>query len=145
MVPAAIAGYDVKAILNRGLGALHANARTTNVGDADGVRFGADDRRARAKAGRDKLTIVTHPEVAAFGTWAEQLIAESTGKHGNGIVPIEGETLGAPASTATTASSSTSAAVSTPKNTSKIKWTATRSRRGSNCSRRPATRSSVSR
>ena len=95
MVPAAIAGYDVKAILNRGVGTLHANGRTTKAGDADGVRFGATIA-ALAKAGRDKLTIVTHPEVAAFGAWAEQLIAESTGKQGKGIVPIEGETLGVP-------------------------------------------------
>jgi transaldolase/glucose-6-phosphate isomerase len=46
--------------------------------------------------GRDKLTIVTHPTVKAFGAWAEQLIAESTGKLGKGIVPIEGEPLGTP-------------------------------------------------
>jgi transaldolase/glucose-6-phosphate isomerase len=96
MVPAAIAGYDVKTILDRGIGTLHANGRTTKVSDADGVRFGATIG-ALAKAGRDKLTIATHPEVAAFGTWAEQLIAESTGKQGKGIVPVEGETLGVPA------------------------------------------------
>ncbi len=95
MVPAAIAGYDVATILDRGIGTLHANGRTTKVSDADGVRFGATIG-ALAKAGRDKLTIVAHPEVAAFGTWAEQLIAESTGKQGKGIVPIEGETLGIP-------------------------------------------------
>jgi transaldolase/glucose-6-phosphate isomerase len=95
MVPAALAGYDVQSLLDRGLGALHANARSTNAGDADGVRFGAA-LGSLAKAGRDKLTIVTHPEVSAFGTWAEQLVAESTGKNGTGIVPIEGETLGAP-------------------------------------------------
>ena len=95
MVPAALAGYDVKTILDRGLGALQANSRTSVVSDAPGVRFGATIGTL-AKAGRDKLTIVAHPEVAAFGTWAEQLIAESTGKSGTGIVPIEGETLGFP-------------------------------------------------
>ena len=95
MVPAALAGYDVKTILDRGLGALHASAKTTAVGDSDAVRFGAAIGTL-AKAGRDKLTIVCHPELAAFGTWAEQLIAESTGKAGTGIVPVEGETLGAP-------------------------------------------------
>ena len=95
VVPAAIAGYDVRELLHRGIGVLHSNARTTNVGDAIGVCFGATIA-ALAQAGRDKLTIVTHPEVAAFGTWAEQLIAESTGKNGTGIIPIEGETLGAP-------------------------------------------------
>jgi transaldolase/glucose-6-phosphate isomerase len=95
MVPAAIAGYDVRSILDRGVSALHSNARTVSVREAAAVRFGSAIG-ALAKSGRDKLTIVTHPEVAAFGTWAEQLIAESTGKNGTGIVPIEGETLGEP-------------------------------------------------
>jgi transaldolase/glucose-6-phosphate isomerase len=95
MVPAALAGYDVKEILERGVGALQSSARTIKVDDADAVRFGATIG-ALAKSGRDKLTIVAHPAVAAFGTWAEQLIAESTGKSGTGIVPVEGETLGAP-------------------------------------------------
>ena len=95
MVPAALAGYDVKKLLDRGLGGLQANSRTSVVPDAPGVRFGAAIG-ALAKSGRDKLTIVCHPEIAAFGTWAEQLVAESTGKSGTGIVPIEGETLGMP-------------------------------------------------
>ncbi len=95
MVPAALAGYDVATILDRGLGALGANARTTPADRSEGVRFGATIG-ALAKIGRDKLTIVAHPEVAAFGTWAEQLIAESTGKSGTGIIPIEGESLGLP-------------------------------------------------
>jgi len=95
MVPAALAGYDVATILDRGLGALQANSRTTKAADAPGVRFGAAIGTLQ-KAGRDKLTIVAHPEVAAFGAWAEQLIAESTGKSGTGIVPIEGEPLGMP-------------------------------------------------
>ena len=95
MVPAALAGYNVKTILDRGLGALQANSRTTKVEDARGIAFGAAIA-ALAKNGRDKLTIVAHPEVAAFGTWAEQLVAESTGKSGTGIVPVEGETLGMP-------------------------------------------------
>jgi transaldolase/glucose-6-phosphate isomerase len=95
MVPAGAAGYDVATILDRGLGELAANDRTANVAESAAVRFGATIG-ALAKSGRDKLTIVAHPEVAAFGTWAEQLVAESTGKSGTGIVPIEGETLGMP-------------------------------------------------
>src|SRR5947209_7568396 len=95
MVPAALAGYDVTAILDRAINAMHANAATTAAYDAPGVRFGAA-LGAFAKGGRDKLTIVTHPSVAAFGAWAEQLIAESTGKSGTGIVPVEGEPLGSP-------------------------------------------------
>ncbi len=96
MVPAAIAGYDVRALLNRGTGALHANSRVTPIQQADAVRFGVAVAQF-AKAGRDKLTIVCHPWIQSFGAWAEQLIAESTGKSGKGIIPIEGEPLGSPA------------------------------------------------
>ena len=95
MVPAALAGYDVQMLLDRGLGAGHANDKTVAVDDAPGARFGAAIG-GLALAGRDKLTIVTHPSVRAFGAWAEQLIAESTGKLGKGILPVEGEELGAP-------------------------------------------------
>jgi transaldolase/glucose-6-phosphate isomerase len=49
-----------------------------------------------AKAGRDKMTLVASPRIAAFGDWAEQLIAESTGKEGQGILPVVGEPLGSP-------------------------------------------------
>jgi len=95
MVPAALAGYDVQLLLDRGLGAMHANDKTVACDSAPGVKFGAAIG-GLALAGRDKLTIVTHPSVAAFGAWAEQLIAESTGKMGKGIVPVEGERLGSP-------------------------------------------------
>ncbi|GAC1621169.1 MAG: bifunctional transaldolase/phosoglucose isomerase [Vulcanimicrobiaceae bacterium] len=96
MIPAALVGYDVKTILDRGIGMLDANDRSVTPSQAPGVRLGTAIATL-AKAGRDKLTIVTHPEVAAFGTWAEQLVAESTGKNGVGIVPVEGESLGSPA------------------------------------------------
>ena len=96
MVPAALAGYNINLLLDRGLGAMHADDKTVAVKDAPGTRFGAA-LGALARAGRDKLTIVTHPSVRAFGAWAEQLVAESTGKMGRGILPVEGEPLGAPA------------------------------------------------
>lgn len=95
IVPAALAGYNINLLLDRGLGAMHANEKTAAVKDAPGTRFGAAIG-GLAKAGRDKLTILTHPSVHAFGAWAEQLIAESTGKLGKGIIPIEGEPLGDP-------------------------------------------------
>ena len=95
MVPAALAGYDLGMLLDRGLGAMHANDKTVAADTAPGVKFGAAIG-ALAQAGRDKLTIVTHPSVRAFGAWAEQLIAESTGKDGKGILPVEGEPLGSP-------------------------------------------------
>jgi hypothetical protein len=69
--------------------------RAASVDDADGVRLAAIVGAA-AKAGRDKLTFVLPEEIASFGLWLEQLVAESTGKHGTGIVPIAGEPLGAP-------------------------------------------------
>ncbi len=94
MLPAALAGYNINLLLDRSLGALHANDKTVASKDAPGARFGAAIG-GLATAGRDKLTIVTHPSVRAFGAWAEQLIAESTGKMGKGILPVEGEPLGA--------------------------------------------------
>jgi transaldolase/glucose-6-phosphate isomerase len=96
IAPSAIAGYDINLLLDRALGAMHANDRTVDPRSAPGVRFGATIG-GLAQNGRDKLTIITHPQVKAFGAWAEQLIAESTGKLGRGIVPIEGEPLGEPA------------------------------------------------
>ncbi len=95
IAPSAIAGYDINLLLDRALGAMHANDRTVDPHNAPGVRFGAAIG-GLAVNGRDKLTIVTHSAVKAFGAWAEQLIAESTGKLGRGIVPIEGEALGDP-------------------------------------------------
>jgi transaldolase/glucose-6-phosphate isomerase len=94
MVPAALAGFDVTAILDRAINSMHAHAPTVVPFDAPGLRFGAA-LGSLAKHGRDKLTILTHPSVHAFGAWAEQLVAESTGKSGTGIVPVEGEPLGA--------------------------------------------------
>ncbi|MHB8145874.1 MAG: bifunctional transaldolase/phosoglucose isomerase [Vulcanimicrobiaceae bacterium] len=95
IVPSALAGYDINLLLDRGLGAMHANDRIVDPKVAPGLRFGAAIG-GLAIDGRDKLTIVTHPDVAAFGAWAEQLIAESTGKLGKGIIPIAGEELGHP-------------------------------------------------
>lgn len=95
MVPAALAGYNINLLLDRGLGAMHADDKTVSVKNAPGTKFGAAIG-ALAREGRNKLTIVTHPSVRAFGAWAEQLIAESTGKMGRGILPVEGEPLGDP-------------------------------------------------
>lgn len=95
MVPAALAGYNINLLLDRGLGAMHANDKTVPPKNAPGTKFGAAIG-ALAREGRNKLTIVTHPSIHAFGAWAEQLIAESTGKMGRGILPVEGEPLGDP-------------------------------------------------
>ncbi len=89
LVPAALAGVDVGALLERARRMADA-CHTAPAADNPGLALGATIGEA-ALAGRDKLTILTSPRLAAFGDWAEQLIAESTGKAGTGIVPIVGE------------------------------------------------------
>ena len=58
-----------------------------------------------ARHGRDKVTLVFPEPIQAFGAWTEQLLAESTGKEGRGLVPVHGEALACRMDTATTASS----------------------------------------
>lgn len=96
MVPAAAIGVDVDAFLRSAqLMAVACGADVppaVNPAVALGLAMGV-----AAKQGRDKVTIVASPEIADFGAWAEQLIAESTGKNGNGLIPIDGEPVGPPA------------------------------------------------
>ncbi len=95
LVPAAIAGIDIAAIVRstrvmmRSCGADVPPAE--NPGVALGIALGA-----AAMRGRDKITIFASPTLSSFGAWAEQLFAESTGKHGKGLIPIDGEPLGRP-------------------------------------------------
>jgi transaldolase/glucose-6-phosphate isomerase len=96
LVPAALLGLDLDAILANAL-AMLGRCRDLEPARNPGVVLGVA-MGALAKAGRDKLTLLPDPEIAAFGAWAEQLIAESTGKHGLGIVPVDLEPL-APAGT----------------------------------------------
>ena len=95
LVPAALLGVDLGELLARARGMAEA-CRTANATDNPGLALGAAMGEA-ALAGRDKLTILTSPRLAAFGDWAEQLVAESTGKAGLGIVPVVGEPVGEPA------------------------------------------------
>ena len=95
LVPAALLGVDLGGLLARALG-MAESCRTANAADNPGLALGAAMGEA-ALAGRDKLTILTSPRLAAFGDWAEQLVAESTGKAGRGIVPVVGEPIGDPA------------------------------------------------
>jgi transaldolase / glucose-6-phosphate isomerase len=88
LVPAALAGVDLATLLDRA--AWMAGQCRRPAGENPGLRLGALIGEAAA-AGRDKLTILTSPRLASFGDWAEQLIAESTGKAGTGIVPVVGE------------------------------------------------------
>jgi glucose-6-phosphate isomerase len=93
MVPAALMGLDVASIVGWGLAMLAASepgfgTALANPATALGLAMGA-----AAKAGRDKLTLIAPPAFEPFGLWIEQLIAESTGKRGTGVVPIVGEDL----------------------------------------------------
>lgn len=94
MVPAAVMGLSVTRLL-AGAQAMGLACRTEDPAHNPGLFLGAV-LGAAAASGRDKCTIVCSPRVATLGMWLEQLLAESTGKEGRGIVPIEGEPLGAP-------------------------------------------------
>jgi glucose-6-phosphate isomerase len=92
LVPASVIGIDLDPLLASGsamLDACHEPDPAANPGVSLGLAIGT-----LAKAGRDKLTFLTDDEIGSFGAWAEQLIAESTGKHGVGIVPVDLEPLG---------------------------------------------------
>jgi hypothetical protein len=96
MVNAALMGLDVKLLLDRAERTVHACSSVVPANENPGARLGCIMGEC-AKAGRDKITILTDPRIASFGLWVEQLIAESTGKDGTGIVPIAGEDIGTPA------------------------------------------------
>lgn len=91
-VPAALLGIDLARLLEQGV--RMAQRCRTDGPDNPGLVLGATIG-ALAKAGRDKLTFLADPAIAPFGAWAEQLIAESTGKQGVGVVPVDREPPGA--------------------------------------------------
>ncbi len=93
LVPAAFLGVDVAELVGRARTMAEAcrAAGPQNPGLLLGAAIGAE-----ALAGRDKLTFSIGPPADRFGMWLEQLIAESTGKEGKGILPVEGEALGKP-------------------------------------------------
>jgi glucose-6-phosphate isomerase len=95
LVPAALVGIDIKSLLERGQEMLDPCRDSTRLEKNPGAWLGATLGEA-ALAGRDKLTLVLPEEIASLGSWIEQLIAESTGKDGKGIVPIDREPLGPP-------------------------------------------------
>ncbi len=97
MVPAALVGVDLETLLERSL-TMACNNEGCNTpvdGDNNGARLGAILGEL-AKSKRDKVTLIISPEIASFGDWVEQLIAESTGKEGQGILPVVGEPVGKP-------------------------------------------------
>jgi len=95
MAPAALMGLDTPHFLDRTEEMVEACAAVVPVEENPGVLLGIVLGEA-AKQGRDKLTIVTAPGISDLGAWLEQLIAESTGKQGKGIIPVDREQLGPP-------------------------------------------------
>jgi transaldolase / glucose-6-phosphate isomerase len=94
LVPSAVMGLDVDDLLTRTREMVQACGSTT-VEDNPGVVLGAI-LGVLAKKGRDKVTITTSPGISDLGAWLEQLLAESTGKQGKGLIPVDREELGKP-------------------------------------------------
>src|SRR5256885_6150273 len=95
LVPAALGGVGVGGLLDRAATMVQACSPSVPAAEKPGAWLGAVFAEA-AKVGRDKITLIAPPAIQSFGVWAEQLIAESTGKEGKGLVPIADEALGAP-------------------------------------------------
>ena len=95
LVPAAAIGLDISAFLDSTALMVRSCSAGTPPNANPGVQLGALLGIA-AKHGIDKLTIIASPGLADAGAWLEQLIAESTGKQGHGIIPVDGEALGGP-------------------------------------------------
>jgi len=95
MVPAALIGMDIDVLLDKALSVARASSEEVNVNEIPAAKLGIALGEL-AKAGRDKLTFIISQEIESFGDWVEQLIAESTGKEGVGILPVVREKLAAP-------------------------------------------------
>ncbi len=93
LVPAAVAGVDVARLLDAAI----ASAEAARAPDSDALRLGAALAEL-ALAGRNKCTFVVARRIHAFGLWVEQLLAESTGKDGTGVLPVADEPLSTPKS-----------------------------------------------
>src|SRR6202034_4846827 len=95
MVPAAVIGLDTKKFLDRAQEMVRACGASASVEENPGAVLGIILGTA-ARSGRDKVTIITSPDISDLGAWLEQLLAESTGKVGKGMIPVDREELGAP-------------------------------------------------
>src|SRR6266404_1632835 len=93
LVPAAAAGIDLRSLLKHALAMARSCGPDVPPHENPGVQLGLAMGHAGLE-GRDKVTILSSKKVSDFGAWAEQLIAESTGKEGKGLIPIDGEPLG---------------------------------------------------
>jgi glucose-6-phosphate isomerase/transaldolase/glucose-6-phosphate isomerase len=95
LVPATITGINVEKLLYRADAMRNRCVPNIPTNDNPATWLGVA-MALLARQGRDKLTLITSPAIASFGLWVEQLIAESTGKEGLGIVPVAGEPLASP-------------------------------------------------
>ena len=95
LVPAALTGVDITTLLDRADCVREGCASCVPAHDDPGAWLAAV-MSTLAQKGRDKLTLVTSPSLGSFGLWVEQVIAESLGKEGKGIVPVAGEPLADP-------------------------------------------------
>lgn len=95
LVPAALIGVDLDKLLDRAITMAHSTHSCVPVADNPGLALGAAMGEL-ALAGRDKITLFASPRISPFTVWVEQLIAESTGKKGRGILPVVGEKLAPP-------------------------------------------------
>jgi transaldolase / glucose-6-phosphate isomerase len=93
LVPAATAGIDVRSLIKHTLAMMRSCGPDVPPQENPGVQLGLAMGLAGLE-GRDKVTILSSKKISDFGAWAEQLIAESTGKDGKGLIPIDGEPLG---------------------------------------------------
>ncbi len=95
LVPFALMGGDIKALLDRAVSAAGNCRDSVPLSENSGAQLGAA-LASLAGAGRNKLTLLIPPPLSSLGLWIEHLLAESTGKEGKGIIPIAGEPLGSP-------------------------------------------------
>lgn len=93
LVPAAIMGMDIRRLLDRAASMIKSCGPKVKPSENPGVILGTILAEA-ALMGRDKLTLSLSPQIRSFGAWIEQLVAESTGKHGAGILPVESDYYG---------------------------------------------------
>ena len=95
MIPAAAMGVDLKRFLDRTSEMVAVCRSESPASENPGAILGAVLGEGHNR-GRDKITIIASPAIYDLGAWLEQLIAESTGKNGKGLIPVDREKLGAP-------------------------------------------------
>ena len=96
LVPAAALGLDVRRLLETARTMQRSCGADVPPSENPGVQLGVAMGVAATRFGRDKVTIIASPGIADFGAWLEQLLAESTGKQGRGLIPLAGEPLAVP-------------------------------------------------